>query len=259
VNQKIRQNISVVTKEMSKDEAMALGAMALFGEKYGDKVRVVIIDPKFSIELCGGTHVGSTGELGIFKITSEGAVAAGVRRIEAMAGCKAEAFINAQLKQLNAIKTQFKNPKDLVGAVQQLQDEKNALQKSMERMEAKMLVGIRNELMQQVEFVNGVNVISAIVEVSSPEALRKLTMDFKNELKDYLIILATNIGGKPSVAVMLDETIAIAKNIDAQGIIKNHISSIIQGGGGGQKLFAQAGGQDASNLEKVVAVAKGLV
>jgi alanyl-tRNA synthetase len=259
VNQKIRQNISVVTKEMSKDEAMALGAMALFGEKYGDKVRVVIIDPKFSIELCGGTHVGSTGKLGIFKITSEGAVAAGVRRIEAMAGCKAEAFINAQLKQLNAIKTQFKNPKDLVGAVQQLQDEKNALQKSMERMEAKMLVGIRNELMQQVEFVNGVNVISAIVEVSSPEALRKLTMDFKNELKDYLIILATNIGGKPSVAVMLDETIAIAKNIDAQGIIKNHISSIIQGGGGGQKLFAQAGGQDASNLEKVVAVAKGLV
>jgi len=259
VNQKIRQNISVVTKEMSKDEAMALGAMALFGEKYGDKVRVVIIDPKFSIELCGGTHVGSTGELGIFKITSEGAVAAGVRRIEAMAGCKAEAFINAQLKQLNAIKTQFKNPKDLVGAVQQLQDEKNALQKSMERMEAKMLVGIRNELMQQVEFVNGVNVISAIVEVSSPEALRKLTMDFKNELKDYLIILATNIGGKPSVAVMLDDKIATDKNIDAQGIIKNHISGIIQGGGGGQKLFAQAGGQDASNLEKVVAVAKGLV
>jgi alanyl-tRNA synthetase len=259
VNQKIRQNISVVTKEMSKDEAMALGAMALFGEKYGDKVRVVIIDPKFSIELCGGTHVGSTGELGIFKITSEGAVAAGVRRIEAMAGCKAEAFINAQLKQLNAIKTQFKNPKDLVGAVQQLQDEKNALQKSMERMEAKMLVGIRNELIQQVEFVNGVNVISAIVEVSSPEALRKLTMDFKNELKDYLIILATNIGGKPSVAVMLDDKIATDKNIDAQGIIKNHISGIIQGGGGGQKLFAQAGGQDASNLEKVVAVAKGLV
>jgi alanyl-tRNA synthetase len=233
--------------------------MALFGEKYGDKVRVEINDPKFSIELCGGTHVGSTGELGIFKITSEGAVAAGVRRIEAMAGCKAEAFINAQLKQLNAIKTQFKNPKDLVGAVQQLQDEKNALQKSMERMEAKMLVGIRNELMQQVEFVNGVNVISAIVEVSSPEALRKLTMDFKNELKDYLIILATNIGGKPSVAVMLDDKIATDKNIDAQGIIKNHISGIIQGGGGGQKLFAQAGGQDASNLEKVVAVAKGLV
>ena len=111
-----------------------------------------------------------------------------------------------------------------MGAVQQLQDEKNALQKSMERMEAKMLVGIRNELMQQVEFVNGVNVISAIVEVSSPEALRKLTMDFKNELKDYLIILATNIGGKPSVAVMLDETIAIAKNI--RGIVTTGIADL---------------------------------
>jgi alanyl-tRNA synthetase len=259
VNRKIRANIPVIIKEMPKEEAMKLGAMALFGEKYGDVVRVVIMDEKYSIELCGGTHVGSTGELNIFKITSESAVAAGVRRIEAVAGCKAEAYINAQLKTLQTIKTQFKNPKDLAGAVQQLQDDKLALQKSMERMEAKMLVGMRNELLQKVQVVNGVNIITDIVEVSSPEALRKLTMDFKNEINNYIIILATNIGGKPSVAVMLDEAIAAAKNLEATSIIKNHISTIIQGGGGGQKLFAQAGGQDASNLEKVLDVAKGLV
>jgi alanyl-tRNA synthetase len=259
VNRKIRANIPVIIKEMPKEEAMKLGAMALFGEKYGDVVRVVIMDEKYSIELCGGTHVGSTGELNIFKITSESAVAAGVRRIEAVAGCKAEAYINAQLKTLQTIKTQFKNPKDLAGAVQQLQDDKLALQKSMERMEAKMLVGMRNELLQKVQVVNGVNIITDIVEVSSPEALRKLTMDFKNEINNYIIILATNIGGKPSVAVMLDEAIAAAKNLEATSIIKNHISTIIQGGGGGQKLFAQAGGQDASNLEKVLEVAKGLV
>jgi alanyl-tRNA synthetase len=259
VNKKIRANIPVIIKEMPKEEAMKLGAMALFGEKYGDVVRVVIMDEQFSIELCGGTHVGSTGELNIFKITSEGAVSAGVRRIEAVAGCKAEAYINAQLKTLSTIKTQFKNPKDLAGAVQQLQDDKLALQKSMERMEAKMLVGMRNELLQKVQVVNGVNIITDIVEVSSPEALRKLTMDFKNEINNYIIILATNIGGKPSVAVMLDDAIATAKNLDATNIIKNHISTIIQGGGGGQKLFAQAGGQDASNLEKVLEVAKGLV
>jgi alanyl-tRNA synthetase len=259
VNRKIRANIPVIIKEMPKEEAMQLGAMALFGEKYGDVVRVVVMDEQFSIELCGGTHVGSTGELNIFKITSESAVAAGVRRIEAVAGCKAEAYINAQLKTLQTIKTQFKNPKDLAAAVQQLQDDKTALQKSMERLEAKMLVGMRNELMQKVQVINGVNIITDIVEVSSAEAFRKLTMDFKNELKDYIIILATNIGGKPSVTVMIDDAIATAKNIDATSIIKNHISSIIQGGGGGQKLFAQAGGQDASRLQDVLKVARGLV
>jgi alanyl-tRNA synthetase len=220
---------------------------------------VVIMDPNYSIELCGGTHVGSTGELNIFKIITESAVAAGVRRIEALAGCKAEGYINSQLKMLDAIKLQFKNPKDLVASVQQLQDERNAMQKNMERIEAKMLVALRNELLQKVQVVNGVNIITEIVEVSSADALRKLSMDFKNELKDYLIILAANIGGKPSVAVMLDEGIAISKNLDAPSIIKNNISSIINGGGGGQKLFAQAGGTDANRLQEVLKVAVGLV
>jgi alanyl-tRNA synthetase len=255
VNRKIRANIPVIIKEMPKEEAIKLGAMALFGEKYGDIVRVVIMDEKYSIELCGGTHVGATGELNIFKITSESAVAAGVRRIEAVAGCKAEAYINAQLQTLEAIKTQFKNPKDLASTVQQMQDDKNVLQKSMERMEAKILIGLRNELLQKIKVVNGVNIITDIVEVNSADALRKLCMDFKNELNNYIIILANNIGGKPSVAVMLDETIATSKNIDAPGIIKNHISKIINGGGGGQKLFAQAGGTDASNLLKVLEIA----
>jgi alanyl-tRNA synthetase len=259
VNRKIRANIPVVIKEMPKEEAMQLGAMALFGEKYGDVVRVVIMDEKYSIELCGGTHVGSTGELNIFKITSESAVAAGVRRIEAVAGCKAEAYINEQLKIVNQIKAQFKNPKDLLGAVAQLQDDKNTLQKSMERMEAKMLVGLRNELLQTVTQKNGVNIITQIVEVNNADSLRKICMDLKNELQNYLVILAANIGGKPSVAISIAEDVAAAKNIDAPSIIKNHISYIIQGGGGGQKLFAQAGGQDSSNLEKVLLVAEGLV
>ncbi|WP_308199254.1 alanine--tRNA ligase [Chitinophaga sedimenti] len=112
VNQKIRENIPVVIKELPKEEALKLGAMALFGEKYGDVVRVVIMDPAYSVELCGGTHVGATGELGIFKFTGESAVAAGVRRIEAVTGAKAEAFINEQFEILKAVKTQLKNPKD---------------------------------------------------------------------------------------------------------------------------------------------------
>src|SRR4029078_5355071 len=123
VNKKIRENIPVVIKEMPKDEAMKSGAMALFGEKYGDVVRVVIIDPTYSVELCGGTHVGSTGELGFFKITHETAVAAGVRRIEAVCGKQSEDYLNEQLKTLQQIKEQLKNPKDILKSLENISEE----------------------------------------------------------------------------------------------------------------------------------------
>jgi alanyl-tRNA synthetase len=114
VNEKIRENIPVVIKEMPKDEAMKLGAMALFGEKYGDIVRVVIIDPGYSVELCGGTHVGATGELGLFKIKSESAVAAGVRRVEAVSGKQAEDYVNEQFGLIDKIREALRNPKDIL-------------------------------------------------------------------------------------------------------------------------------------------------
>jgi alanyl-tRNA synthetase len=259
VNQKIRENIPVVIKTLPKDEALKLGAMALFGEKYGDFVRVVTIDPNYSVELCGGTHVLYTGELGYFKITSEAAVAAGVRRVEAVVAEQAEAYINESVDALQAVKVIFKNPKDLTKAVESLVEEKASLQKQLERMEAKQLIGIRNELLQKVKNVNGVNIISDIVEVNNAEAIRKICFDLKNELKDYLVILATNIGGKASVGVLVDDALVASKNLDATAIIKNHISKLINGGGGGQKGFAQAGGQDASQLDKVLLVAEGLV
>ncbi len=118
VNEKIRENIPVVIKYMSKEEAMQSGAMALFGEKYGDVVRVVTIDPNYSVELCGGTHVGATGELGFFKIKHETAVAAGVRRIEAVSGKAAEDFVDEQLAELNAAKSTLKNPKQLSKSIE---------------------------------------------------------------------------------------------------------------------------------------------
>ncbi|HOZ50394.1 MAG TPA: alanine--tRNA ligase [Chitinophagaceae bacterium] len=260
VNQKIRQNIPVVIKSLPKEEAMQLGAMALFGEKYGDIVRVVIIDPAYSIELCGGTHVANTGELGIFKITSESAIAAGVRRIEALAGCKAEAYINNQLNTLNAIKVQFKNPKDLNKSIEALVEEKNSLQKQLERLEAKALIGIRNELITKVETVNGVNFIGDLVEVGNADSLRKICFDLKNELQaPYLVCLAANIGGKSNVGVLLSEDLIARLNIDAPSIIKTHIATLINGGGGGQKTFASAGGTDVSKLNEVVKVVKGLL
>jgi alanyl-tRNA synthetase len=151
VNEKIRANIPVYIQEMSKDEAIKLGAMALFGEKYGDVVRVVMIDPKYSIELCGGTHVGSTGELGFFKIKHEAAVAAGVRRIEAVSGKAAEELSNDQFAQIRVIRDTLKNPKELSKAVESLVTENSELRKRIESLEAKQLIVIKNELLQKLK------------------------------------------------------------------------------------------------------------
>jgi len=259
VNKKIRENIPVVIKQMPKDEAMKMGAMALFGEKYGDVVRVVIIDPTYSVELCGGTHVGSTGELGLFKITHETAVAAGVRRIEAVSGEAAEEFIDSKLNELNSIKEQFKNPKDILKTVEGVLSENASLKKQLDNLENRMLAGIRNELLQKNEIINEINFIGDIVEVSNPDALKKLCFDLKNNINNYVIVLCANIGGKPSVAVSIDEKVVAARNLDAGKIIKEHVAPIIKGGGGGQKTLATAGGQDAGNLQKVIDTIKSLV
>jgi alanyl-tRNA synthetase len=259
VNEKIRQNITVIIKEMPKQEAIALGAMALFGEKYGDVVRVVMIDKNYSVELCGGTHVGSTGQLGFFKIKHESAVAAGVRRIEAVSGEAAAAFVNEELQTLKQIKELFKNPKELTKAAESFFTENTELKKRIEVMENRVLVGIRNQLLQKDEIINEVNFIGDIVEVSNPDALKKLCFDLKNNLQHYVAVLCSNIGGKPFVAVGIADTVATAKNLDAGKIIKEHIAPLIKGGGGGQKTLATAGGQDASNLQQVIEKVKGLL
>jgi alanyl-tRNA synthetase len=259
VNEKIRANISVVIKSMPKEEAIALGAMALFGEKYADEVRVVIMESNYSIELCGGTHVGSTGEIGFFKFTSEGAVAAGVRRVEAVTGLAAENFVNEELNQLNSIRASLKNPKEVSKAVESLQTENNELRKKLESLEARQLVVLRNELLQKDEIINGITFIGDIVEVSNADALKKICFDLKNNLNDYVAVLCANIGGKPFVAVGISDTVAAAKNLDAGKIIKEHIAPLIKGGGGGQKTLATAGGQDAGNLHAVIEKVKELL
>ncbi len=259
VNKKIRENIPVVIKSMSKDEAIALGAMALFGEKYGDTVRVVVMDPNYSIELCGGTHVGSTGELGLFKIKSESAVAAGVRRIEAVCGKAAEDMVADQFSQIQAVRDILKNPKELSKSVENLLAENSALNKRIESLEARQLVGIRNELMQKDEIINNVSFIGDIVEVPSADSLKKLCYDFKNHLHDHVVVLCCNIGGKAHVAISVSDTVVAAKKIDAGKIIKEQVSKLINGGGGGQPTLATAGGQDSSKLREVIETVKSLL
>ncbi|MEO5944308.1 MAG: alanine--tRNA ligase [Ferruginibacter sp.] len=259
VNEKIRENIPVVIKSMSKDEAVATGAMALFGEKYGDVVRVVTIDPNYSIELCGGTHVGNTGEIGYFKIKSESAVAAGVRRIEAVSGAAAEQLINTMFGEVNAIRSLLKYPKDSNKALEDLIAQNNQLSKRIEGLEARQLVGIRNELLQKDEIINNVTFIGQVIEVPNADALKKLCFDLKNHLHDHVVVLCSNVGGKAHVAIGISETVVAAKNLDAGKIIKEIVSPAINGGGGGQKTLATAGGQNAGGFADLIHQIKGLL
>ncbi len=259
VNEKIRENIPVVIRYMPKEEAMKTGAMALFGEKYGDTVRVVTIDPDYSVELCGGTHVGATGELGYFKILSEAAIASGVRRIEAYSGEAAAEYIRQQLEELSGIKDFLKNPKELLKAVQSIAEENAGLKKQLEKHEQKGLQSLSRELLGQVQNINGVNFLGRVVEVSSADLLKKLGFDLKQQVSDHVIVLAANTGGKASVVVAIDEKLVASKGWDAGKIIKEKISPLIQGGGGGQKTLATAGGQEVSALHQVVDAVKTLL
>ena len=258
VNEKIRENIPVVINEMPKEEAVKLGAMALFGEKYGDVVRVVIADPGYSVELCGGTHVGYTGMIGLFTITAETAIAAGVRRIEALTGPAALEYVSEKLGQLKKV-TELLKAKEPVQAIDKLIEDRSALEKRIERLEARQLVTLRNELLQKDEIVNGITFIGDIVEVDNAEALKKICFDLKNNLNDYVVVLAANIGGKPFVAIGIADTVAAARNLDAGKIIKEKIAPLIKGGGGGQKTLATAGGQDAGNLKEAIEAVKGML
>ncbi|HEU4901281.1 MAG TPA: alanine--tRNA ligase [Flavisolibacter sp.] len=256
VNEKIRENIPVVIRTLPKEEAVQSGAMALFGEKYGDFVRVVTIDPSYSIELCGGTHVGATGELGFFKIKSEAAVAAGVRRIEALSGLTAENYIQEQFLTVRVIREALKNPKDLNKAIVSLYDENAALKKQLEKFEAAQIKTLRDTLLQKAEIINGAHFIGEVVEVSSADALKKLAFELKATLPNHVISLAAAIDGKASVVLLFDDAIAAEKGLDAAALIKQKISPLIKGGGGGQKTLATAGGQDSSNLRQVITTVK---
>ncbi len=260
VNEKIRENIPVVIKEMDKDAAIAMGAMALFGEKYGNTVRVVIIDPDYSVELCGGTHVSGTGNIGTFTITTETAVAAGVRRIEALTGGKALDYLLEKRMQVQQINTMLKS-KDAFRAVERLMTDKAALEKRIERLEARRLVGIRNELLQKDELLTvntakgqeyAISFVGDILEVSNADALKKLCFELKSHLRDHMAVLGANIDGKAFVAVGMSDTVSAALDLDASRLIKQVIAPFIKGGGGGQKTLATAGGSEPGGLQGAI-------
>ncbi|HEY0434155.1 MAG TPA: alanine--tRNA ligase, partial [Chitinophagaceae bacterium] len=259
VNQRIRDNIPVVIREMSRDEATKLGAMALFGEKYGEVVRVVIIDPAYSMELCGGTHVARTGDIGFFKIRSEAAVSAGVRRMEAVCGEAADLYVRSELNVLHQLKETMKFPADPAKAVESLLLENAELRKSIEKLEALSLQQTVQDLVGRSTSVNGISFIGEKVENAGTDALKKLCFDLKTRLERFAVVLVSSHDGKAYAAVLLDETVANERNLDAAKIIRELIAPLIRGGGGGQRTLATAGGQDSSSLDKVIDTVKSLL
>jgi len=252
VNQKIRENIEL--QEMRNtpiEEAKQMGAMALFGEKYGDLVRVVLFDKNYSVELCGGTHVSATGKIGFFKIISESSVAAGVRRLEALTGEKAYNWIQEQNKLVKEIRSIVKGNKNLKDDVSTLVEQNALLLKQIQEFQEKEARNIKKNLLTEVKNENGINILIQKISIPSADALKNLSFELKNEVENLFAVLAADIEGKPQIAVTISPELVEEKGLNAGKIVKD-LAKNIKGGGGGQPFFATAGGKDLSGLDKVV-------
>lgn len=259
VNGKIRENIALDEKRnIPLDQAKSLGAMALFGEKYGDFVRVITFDPKFSVELCGGTHVQATGNIGMFKIISESSVAAGVRRIEALTGESAAAFVRSEIQLLDEVRNFLKNPKDLVASVKTLAEEKHALEKKLEAVNMERANRVKDELAGKAIRDHGLTLIIEKVSLPTTDTLKQVAYALRNQFDDLVLVLAADVDGKPQVAVMIGENPILAKQFHAGNLVKE-LAREIDGGGGGQPFFATAGGKNLQGLTAVVEKARKLI
>jgi len=259
VNEKIRKDIKLDEKRnVPIEQAKQLGATALFGEKYGDFVRVITFDPNYSVELCGGTHVPATGHIGLFKFTGEGSVSTGVRRVEGKTSAGAEALINEQMAVVSELKELLKAPKDVVKAVQALLDERSALLKQVEALQNEKVQQLKSQLLDKIETVNGHSRLVERVDVPSADALKQLAYDLKAKVDNLAVVLGADINGKPQLAVMLPDSLIQGKSMNASQVVKE-LAKNIKGGGGGQPFFATAGGTDLSGLDAALAQGKVLL
>ncbi|RYC70337.1 alanine--tRNA ligase [Spirosoma sordidisoli] len=264
VNEKIREDIQLDEKRnVPIDQAKNMGATALFGEKYGDFVRVITFDPNYSVELCGGTHVPATGHIGLFKFTGEGSVSTGIRRVEAKTSVGAEELVNEQMGVVSELKELLKAPKDVVKAVQALLDERAALQKQVEALQNEKVQQLKNQLLDKIENLTGSDGAGHArlverVDVPSADALKQLAYDLKAKVDNLALVLGADINGKPQLAVMLPDSLIQGRNLNAGQVVKE-LAKNIRGGGGGQPFFATAGGSDASGLDAALAQGKALL
>lgn len=255
VNSKIRDNIAIeVFEEVPIEEAKKMGATALFGEKYGETVRVIRFDKNFSTEFCGGTHVKSTGQVGLFKIISEGAIAAGIRRIEAITGNLAESYYREKELTLTELSLLLKQPKDLIKSVQSLLLQNNQLTKQLDIFKKRKLEALKEELITDVNIKNGLNVISRKVDLDMG-AMRDLSFSLNKRINNLVLLLASENNGKANLSLFISENLVQEKGLNANKIILE-ISKEIKGGGGGQSNFATAGGSYPSGIEAAMKLFK---
>lgn len=259
VNSMIREDIPLDEhRDMPLEDAKELGAIALFGEKYGDRVRVVRFGP--SCEFCGGIHVSSTGRIGMFKIISEASVAAGIRRIEAITGKACEEMFYALEDSINAIKSLFNNAKDLKGVIEKYIDEHDSMRKDIEKFRAEAIERTKKKLIERAETIEGIKVVKAILPIEANSA-KDLVFKIREAIPENLLcVIGSTANDKPLLSIMLSEDMVKEHGLHAGNIIRE-AAKLIKGGGGGQPHYASAGGKDLNGLgeaiNKVVELALG--
>jgi len=244
-NEKVRENIALNEyRNMPIQQARDLGAMALFGEKYGDEVRVIRFGS--SVELCGGTHVSATGRIGLIKIVSESSIAAGIRRIEAVTGVKTEELFNSQQELIRDLKGLFNNVPNILNAAQKALEENAALRKQIEEFTNQRVAALKEQLLKEVEMRGDVKLIRLSAEISA-EAVKNIAFQLRGQISENLLFAAaTHADGKPLLTVVLSDDL-VSRGVNASQLVRES-AKLIQGGGGGQPHFATAGGKNMEGL-----------
>ena len=259
VNAKIAEGIQLDEhREVPIAEAKGMGAMALFGEKYGETVRVIVFDREYSVELCGGIHVKNTQEIRLFKLVSEGSIAAGVRRVEAYTSDRALAHLSGQVDIMQQLNELLHNPKDPVKALQELLNKQKKLEKDMQKLQQELVGGMKDDLLKQIKTVNGRNLLAAKVDAPNPKELKTLAFDLVKDLENGVLVLAGDFGGKVNLIVALSKDLAETGDLHAGNLVRE-IAKEVGGGGGGQGHFASAGGKNPSGIPAALAKAEELI
>ena len=252
-NMLVRQNAPLDEhRSVGMDEAVKMGALAFFGEKYGDKVRVIRYGN--SIELCGGTHVTATGQIGLIKIVSESAIAAGVRRIEAITATKAEEYVYEQEAIISSLKQLVKSPTEPLKALQQLMEQNADMRKTIEAFNHEKALKLKDELLSQVENVNGINFLAIRVNADAG-AIKDIVFGMRAVLQNLFVVLGSENDGKATLSVLVSDELVSSKGLNAGNIVRE-LAKHIQGGGGGQPGFATAGGKNPQGLDEALKQAK---
>lgn len=259
VNAKIREGINLKEhRNIPIATAQKLGAMALFGEKYGEFVRIIEFDAKYSMELCGGTHVANTSQIGFFKLLGESGIAAGVRRIEAVTALAAVRYLDNQERELSVLRDLLGNPKDTHAALNKLLEENISLKKTLESIEIQTISTLKAQLVSKVQVIKGISMVLERIHLPSAGSAKQLCFQLKQELKNPVVVLAFEAEEKPGLAIYIDDQWVKEKAWNASQIIRDCAKEIL-GGGGGQPFFATAGGTSIAGLDNALEKAKAIL